>query len=333
MTTPTRMPTTNTTEGTRTALVAERASAFALILCGLPGAGKTTFAKALVERAKREGLDAFHACFDAYERRRRNDEDAFDREAWRAARVDAMDAATAAVENATNANGTLVVVNDNMYYEGMRWRAFRRMREARASCATAYVKAGGVGERGDGTGDDGDGASLAAERNKNRDAADVVREDIFERMRSVFEPPKLSEPGDGAAFPAFVVDTSVFVSDGGGGGVDDDVWARVVSYWGEAAPTPKSAEDLEKERNEARAITAKSSIHALDIRARTKVSSVVQNAAERGGDVAKVAQMANDARRRLLTAAKALDKMREDVFEDIAELEQRFWEDVHGAAS
>lgn len=237
-----------------------------------------------------------------------------------------MDAATAVVENATNANGTLVVVDDNMYYEGMRWRAFRRMREARASCATAYVKAGGVGERGD-------GASLAAERNKSRDAADVVREDVFERMRSVFEPPKLSEPGDGAAFPAFVVDTSVSVSDDGGGGVDDDVWARVVSYWGEAAPTPKSEEDLEKERNEARAITAKSSIHALDIRARTKVSSAVQNAAERGGDVAKVAQMANDARRRLLTAAKALDKTREDVFEDIAELEQRFWEDVHGAAS
>ena len=333
--TPTRMPTTTTTEETRRALVAERASAFALILCGLPGAGKTTFAKALVERATREGLDAFHACFDAYERRRRNDEnddgdddddDAFDREAWRAARVDAMDAATAVVENATNANGTLVVVDDNMYYEGMRWRAFRRMREARASCATAYVKAGGVGERGD-------GASLAAERNKSRDAADVVREDVFERMRSVFEPPKLSEPGDGAAFPAFVVDTSVSVSDDGGGGVDDDVWARVVSYWGEAAPTPKSEEDLEKERNEARAITAKSSIHALDIRARTKVSSAVQNAAERGGDVAKVAQMANDARRRLLTAAKALDKTREDVFEDIAELEQRFWEDVHGAAS
>jgi predicted kinase len=154
--TPTRMPTTTTTEETRRTLVAERASAFALILCGLPGAGKTTFAKALVERAKREGLDAFHACFDAYERRRRNDEnddedeDAFDREAWRAARVDAMDAATAVVENATNANGTLVVVDDNMYYEGMRWRAFRRMREARASCATAYVKAGGVGERGDG---------------------------------------------------------------------------------------------------------------------------------------------------------------------------------------
>ena len=336
--TPQTTPTTNTAEGTRTALVAERASAFALILCGLPGAGKTTFAKALVERAKREGLDAFHACFDAYERRRRNDEDAFDREAWRAARVDAMDAATAVVENATNANGTLVVVDDNMYYEGMRWRAFRRMREARASCATAYVKAGGVGERGDGTsGDDGDGASFAAERNKSREAADVVREDVFERMRSVFEPPKLSEPGDGAAFPAFVVDTSTSVSECGGGGVDDDVWARVVSYWGEAAPTPKSEEDLEKERNEARAITAKSSIHALDIRARTKVSSAVQNAAERGGDVAKVAQMANDARRRLLTDAKALDKTREDVFEDIAELEQRFWEDVredvHGAAS
>ena len=331
--TPPTPPTTNTAEGTRTALVAERASAFVLILCGLPGAGKTTFAKALVERAKREGLDAFHACFDAYERRRRNDEDAFDREAWRAARVDAMDAATAVVENATNANGTLVVVDDNMYYEGMRWRAFRRMREARASCATAYVKAGGVGERGDGTSGDDGGASLAAERNKSRDAADVVREDVFERMRSVFEPPKLSEPGDGAAFPAFVVDTSVSVSDGGGGGVDDDVWARVVSYWGEAAPTPKSEEDLEKERNEARAITAKSSIHALDIRARNKVSSAVRNAAERGGDVAKVAEMANDARRRLLTAAKALDKTREDVFEDIAELEQRFWEDVHGAAS
>ena len=87
------MPTTTTTEETRRTLVAERASAFALILCGLPGAGKTTFAKALVERAKREGLDAFHACFDAYERRRRNDEnddedeDAFDREAWRAART------------------------------------------------------------------------------------------------------------------------------------------------------------------------------------------------------------------------------------------------------
>ena len=247
-----------------------------------------------------------------------------------------MDAAAAVVENATNANGTLVVVDDNMYYEGMRWRAFRRMREARASCATAYVKAGGVGERVGGTDsddDDVDGASLAAERNKSRDAADVVREDVFERMRTVFEPPKLSEPGDGAAFPAFVVDTSVSVSDGGGGDVNDYVWARVVSYWGEAAPTPKSEEDLEKERNEARAITAKSSIHALDIRARTKVSSAVHDAAKRGGDVAKVAEMANDARRRLLTAAKALDKTREDVFEDIAELEQRFWEDVHGAAS
>ena len=337
-----RMPprTTTNREETRTAIVAERSRAFALILCGLPGAGKTTLAEALVERARREGLDAFHACFDAYERRLRrrrrpfHDAGAFEREAWREARIEAMDEATAAVKNATNANGTLVVIDDNMYYEGMRWRAFRQMREARASCATAYVKAGGVddcvGSTGDDDGDD-DGALLAAERNKSRDAAEVVREDVFERMRSVFEPPKLSEPGDGAAFPAFVVDTSAI--DSRGGGVDDDVWARVVSYWGEAAPTPKSEEDLEKERNEARAITAKSSIHALDIRARNKVSTVVRNAAKRGGDVAKVAEMANDARRRLLTAAKALDKTCEDVFEEIAELEQRFWEDVSGTAS
>ena len=68
--------------------------------------------------------------------------------------------------------------------------------------------------------------------------------------------------------------------------------------------------------------TAKSALHALDVRARASVSRVVADAAD--ARRAAVAAAANEARRALLRDARALDGSRDDVFEEMAMLEGAF---------
>jgi len=277
-----------------------------LVLCGLPGVGKTTLARALARRARESGHDAHHARYDARELRAMTREDgttAFEPARWRAARAEAaadVDAATRRGNAREDGVKTVVIVDDNMYYRGMRWEVFRAAREARASCACAHVTAP---------------TNEARRRNRSREGAEAVPEEVFERMTRAFEAPAVTTPGDGATFPAFVVDAT--------GETDvDAAWSRALEFWGPAPDVPASEAERELEREAARAETAKSALHALDVRARASVSRVVADAAD--ARRAAVAAAANEARRALLRDARALDGSRDDVFEEMAMLEGAF---------
>jgi len=139
-------------------------------------------------------------------------------------------------------------------------------------------------------------------------------------MARAFEAPVVTSPGDAAAFPAFVVEADDVVD-------VDKVWTTILEHWGPPPAIPVTDAEREAEREIARAETANSALHALDVRARAAVAAAVAAVAADSNDssrVARVAKRVNDARRDLLRDARAIDRTRDDVFEELALLERRF---------
>ena len=305
-------------------MASERANAFVLVLSGLPGSGKTTLATRLRARVieLEPTCEVVHACYDAYEREARaettrsGEEGAgtFDPAVWKESRERAAEDVRRAIERAnarcessgdastSGKSMTLVIVDDNMYYHGMRWKMFRDARDARACCATAHVLTREV--------------ETTRARNAGRERDEIVSDEVFDRMARAFEAPVVTSPGDAAAFPAFVVEADDVVD-------VDKVWTTILEHWGPPPAIPVT----EAEREIARAETANSALHALDVRARAAVAAAVAAVAADSNDssrVARVAKRVNDARRDLLRDARAIDRTRDDVFEELALLERRF---------
>jgi len=315
-------------------MASERANAFVLVLSGLPGSGKTTLATRLKTRVVElePTCEVVHACYDAYERAARAETTSsgeegvgtFDPVVWKASRERAAEDVRRAIEraNAKSASNdgasmsgkstTLVIVDDNMYYHGMRWKMFRDARYARACCATAHVVTRDV--------------ETTRVRNARREGDEVVSDEVFYRMWRAFEAPVVTTPGDGAAFPAFRVETDDVVD-------VDKVWTTILELWGPPPPVPVTEAEREAERETARAETANSALHALDVRARAAVSAAVSTVDSADSSrICLVAKRANDARRDLLRDARAIDRTRDDVFEELALLERRFADAVLDAA-
>lgn len=315
-------------------MASERANAFVLVLSGLPGSGKTTLATRLKTRAVElePTCEVVHVCYDAYERAARAETTSsgeegvgtFDPVVWKASRERAAEDVRRAIEraNAKSASNdgalmsgkstTLVIVDDNMYYNGMRWKMFRDARDARACCATAHVVTRDV--------------ETTRVRNARRKGNEVVSDEVFNRMSHAFEAPVVTIPGDGAAFPAFVVETDDIVD-------VDKVWTTILELWGPPPPVPATEAEREAERETARTETANSALHALDVRARATVSAAVSTVDSADSSrICLVAKRANDARRDLLRDARAIDRTRDDVFEELALLERRFADAVLDAA-
>jgi len=315
-------------------MASERANAFVLVLSGLPGSGKTTLATRLKTRVVElePTYEVVHACYDAYERAARAETTSsseegvgtFDPVVWKASRERAAEDVRRAIEraNAKSASNdgvsmsgksmTLVIVDDNMYYHGMRWKMFRDARDARACCATAHVVTRDV--------------ETTRVRNARREGDEVVSDEVFDRMSRAFEAPVLTTPGDGAAFPAFVVEADDVVD-------VDKVWTTILELWGPPPPVPATEAEREAEREIARAETANSALHALDVRARAAVSAAVSTVDSADSSrICLIANRANNARRDLLRDARAIDRTRDDVFEELALLERRFADAVLDAA-
>lgn len=180
------------------------ARACLLTMCGLPGAGKSTLARAVAARAESDGIRVSLVSFDDVERRLASEkseasaprgDDAggstpgFDAATWKAARLEALATVErlllSEAEASVGEDGggekddrrrALIIADDNFYYAGMRQQCHRIARRARAAHAQLFVSIS---------------VAQAHARNESRDPRDVVPRDALERMADQFEPPAL----------------------------------------------------------------------------------------------------------------------------------------------
>ena len=294
----------------------DRARACLLTMCGLPGAGKSTLARAVAARAESDGIRVSLVSFDDVERRLASEkseasasrgDDAggptpgFDAATWKAARVEALVTVErlllceAEAENVDEDGGgekdhrrrALIIADDNFYYAGMRQQCHRVARRARAAYAQLFVSIS---------------VAQAHKRNESRDKNDVVPRDALERMADQFEPPaaEVYRDDDGEAgaeddasenvraVRAFERDATVtvdaerlgFTPAGVNASDVNDVWLRVREKWTRPATlVGVSSEAREDRRRLGSAANAASAAHALDVRSRRVLSSAMASAA------------------------------------------------------
>jgi O-phosphoseryl-tRNA(Sec) kinase len=292
------------------------ARACLLTMCGLPGAGKSTLARAVAARAESDGIRVSLVSFDDVERRLASEkseasasrgDDAggptpgFDAATWKAARVEALVTVErlllceAEAENVDEDGGgekdhrrrALIIADDNFYYAGMRQQCHRVARRARAAYAQLFVSIS---------------VAQAHKRNESRDKNDVVPRDALERMADQFEPPaaEVYRDDDGEAgaeddasenvraVRAFERDATVtvaaerlgFTPAGVNASDVNDVWLRVREKWTRPATlVGLSSEALEDRRRLGSAANAATAAHALDTRSRRVLSSAMASAA------------------------------------------------------
>ena len=292
------------------------ARACLLTMCGLPGAGKSTLARAVAARAESDGIRVSLVSFDDVERRLASEkseasasrgDDAggptpgFDAATWKAARVEALVTVErlllceAEAENVDEDGGgekdhrrrALIIADDNFYYAGMRQQCHRMARRTRAAYAQLFVSIS---------------VAQAHKRNESRDKNDVAPRDALERMADQFEPPaaEVYRDDDGEAgaeddasenvraVRAFERDATVtvdaerlgFTPAGVNASDVNDVWLRVREKWTRPATlVGLSSEALEDRRRLGSAANAASAAHALDTRSRRVLSSAMASAA------------------------------------------------------
>lgn len=293
------------------------ARACLLTMCGLPGAGKSTLARAVAARAESDGIRVSLVSFDDIERRVATEkseasaslrgDDAgdwtpgFDAATWKAARVEALATVErlllceAEAENVDEDGGgekdhrrrALIIADDNFYYAGMRQQCHRMARRARAAHAQLFVSIS---------------VAQAHKRNESRDKNDIVPRDALERMADQFEPPaaEVYRDDDGEAgaeddasentraVRAFERDATVtvdaerlgFTPAGMNASDVNEVWLRVREKWTRPATlVGLSSETREDRRRLGSAANAASAAHALDVRSRRVLSSAMASAA------------------------------------------------------
>ena len=180
-----------------------------LTMCGLPGAGKSTLARAVAARAESEGIRVSLVSFDDVERRLASEKSeasasrgydaggstpGFDAATWKAAHLEALTTVErlllSEAEASVGEDGggekddrrrALIIADDNFYYAGMRQQCNRIARRARAAHAKLFVSIS---------------VAQAHARNESRDPRDVVPRDALERMADQFEPPAAIERDD-----------------------------------------------------------------------------------------------------------------------------------------
>ena len=293
------------------------ARACLLTMCGLPGAGKSTLARAVAARAESDGIRVSLVSFDDIERRVATEkseasaslrgDDAgdwtpgFDAATWKAARVEALATVErlllceAEAENVDEDGGgekdhrrrALIIADDNFYYAGMRQQCHRMALRARAAHAQLFVSIS---------------VAQAHKRNESRDKNDIVPRDALERMADQFEPPaaEVYRDDDGEAgaeddasentraVRAFERDATVtvdaerlgFTPAGMNASDVNEVWLRVREKWTRPATlVGLSSETREDRRRLGSAANAASAAHALDVRSRRVLSSAMASAA------------------------------------------------------
>lgn len=286
-----------------------------LVLTGLPGAGKTSAARALVDAATHELLRVARVTFDDVEREvaRRAGSPAGDEHrlaVWRQARAESIrrvkralrapsgdDDAHAASDGAGGAGGagrgdgaprdTVVVVDDNMHLRSMRHALYCHCRDVGAAFLQVLLDVP---------------LPVALARNEAREAPQRVPEHVVRRMSESLQPPR----GDGTAAGwergvSVVLDVAELSVEA----VAAALLEHARGAFGNVPPPLEREDRARMERD--RAATARSAAHAVDLALRGAVKESVAAAKAIGGDVAAAARAANDARRHVMREMAAMD--------------------------
>eukprot|EP00628_Pelagophyceae_sp_CCMP2097_P012718 CAMPEP_0206811998 /NCGR_PEP_ID=MMETSP0975-20121206/7543_1 /ASSEMBLY_ACC=CAM_ASM_000399 /TAXON_ID=483370 /ORGANISM="non described non described, Strain CCMP2097" /LENGTH=292 /DNA_ID=CAMNT_0054354131 /DNA_START=36 /DNA_END=910 /DNA_ORIENTATION=- len=232
------------------------AAGCALVVMGLPGAGKSTLVSGLAGLAV-DGvqLPLQRLEYDEYLDTALDSNDGeFDAAAWRASRRDAL----ASVQSAL-AGGGVVLVDDNAAYRSMRHAVFQAARDCGCAFATLYVSVD---------------ARVALQRNAARPAPRRVPEATISRMASQLEAPD-------AAKHAWEKHSATLTSSGC---CADDALLfaalaqRLVADALRAGAPPKPLDDeaIAEQLEAGRLATAASLAHGVDLRLRLLVGDAVK---------------------------------------------------------
>ena len=267
----------------------DRPSPLMLLLCGLPGSGKTTLSRQLARTMRTNGIPTEVLRFDAHEQKAYEESKTskFEPESWKRAREacfralrDLMDEDEDEEDEEERKQQRCVILDDTMHYKSMRREAYRYAREFRAAFVVVHVD---VDEK------------ECWERNSRREDGDVLKvpREAFERLKAAFD-----KPGKGGYDADEAFDKNYLVvkppqkgSDVSGGNSDekeieyaafcesllDEIYARWL-----ADETPRRKDELDllelkRERSATdRVITAANIVHDVDVQTRKLTSEFMR---------------------------------------------------------
>ena len=265
----------------------DRPSPLMLLLCGLPGSGKTTLSRQLARTMRTNGIPTEVLRFDLHEKKayERSKTSKFEPESWKSAREacfralrDVMDEEEE--EEEERKRHRCVILDDTMHYKSMRREAYRYAREFRAAFVVVHVD---VDEK------------ECWERNSRREDGDVLKvpREAFERLKAAFDAPGKGGYDADEAFDKnyLVVKPPQKGSNVSSGNSDekeieyaafcesllDEIYARWL-----ADETPRRKDELDllelkRERSATdRVITAANIVHDVDVQTRKLTSEFMR---------------------------------------------------------
>lgn len=267
----------------------EETSASSSIACiclvgGLPGAGKTSFVRALKGRSsaeKQAGPTVFYISFDSVYNS--GDHDEFDADKWRASRAHVVDKVNRIVASVRSGNGVvgevppgvetfclakpssshfenglgpIIMLDDNFYYKSMRHVFYKIAQEARLYFGQVFLKAT---------------ATTCLQRNRRREGREVVPDSVIERMSENFEWPSPNT--------CYQLDTEAAnVTEGT---VAADAMAEALDAVLKAGPVPAKIElsaDEMARRESDRRLTIKNEVHFIDNFSKKLIGRLIKTA-------------------------------------------------------
>ena len=242
-----------------------------VVLCGLPGSGKTTIASSLAKTAQANGFSVrlIHfddALLDGCE--------GFDPKTWKETRTRCMEEAGEALES-TN----IVILDDTMHYHSMRIQCWKMARRYGACYAQIYMDCD---------------FDVCCKRNAGRKEVARVPEHVMDRMKQVFESPRMASsryPWDERTCVVPRQQKSI-----------DDVWVEILDSWDAPAP-PLRETEIESAMQRS---THESWLHQLDLVTR-KILGQYLSTVEQGTQKRFYAESMNKERKLLLASSRQSD--------------------------